>query len=352
MEKDERRSRTSAAQMKKIAVVILNWNGKGLLEVFLPSVVEYSTAPDIELVIVDNGSTDDSVDFLSKLYHQIRVVRLSENYGFAGGYNKGLELIEAEYFVLLNSDVEVTEGWLDPIIKYLDSNQDVAAAQPKILSQRDKSYFEYAGASGGFIDRFGYPFCRGRIFKAVEKDSGQYDTPIDILWATGACLVIRSKDFFEAEGFDASFFAHMEEIDLCWRLNCRGRRVVCLPQATVYHVGAATLKKESPRKTYLNFRNNLLMLYKNLPQRHLKRVMIIRLILDYVAAVQFTLTGSYANAKEVIKAHKDFYNNRTDYRLSRQKNLEKSIVSVPKTMYPKSILVAYYLKFIRKYSHL
>lgn len=338
--------------MKKIAVVILNWNGKKLLEEFLPSVVGYTTASDVELVVVDNGSTDDSVAFLSTLYPQINIVRLSQNYGFAGGYNKGLAQVETEYFVLLNSDVEVTEGWLDPIIGYLDSNLDVAAAQPKILSQRNRSYFEYAGASGGFIDRFGYPFCRGRVFKAVEKDLGQYNTPIDVLWATGACLIIRSNDFFEVGGFDASFFAHMEEIDLCWRLNCRGRRVVCIPQSTVYHVGAATLKKESPRKTYLNFRNNLLMLYKNLPQRHLKRVMIIRLILDYVAAVQFTLTGSYANAKEVIRAHKDFYDNRRDYRESRQENLGKAKIFTPETIYQKSILVAYYLKFIRKYSQL
>lgn len=338
--------------MKKIAVVILNWNGKRLLEEFLPSVVEYSTAPDIELIVIDNGSTDDSIGFLSASYPQVRIVQLFQNYGFAGGYNKGLEQVEAEYFVLLNSDVEVTKGWLTPIASYLDSNSDVAAAQPKILSQRNKSYFEYAGASGGFIDRFGYPFCRGRIFKAVEKDLGQYDTPIDVLWATGACLVIRSNNFFEAGGFDASFFAHMEEIDLCWRLNCRGRRVVCIPQSTVYHVGAATLKKESPRKTYLNFRNNLLMLYKNLPQRHLKRVMIIRLVLDYVAAFQFTLTGSYVNAKEVIRAHKDFYDNRKDYRESRQENLRKAKISTPETIYQKSILAAYYLKFIRKYSKL
>lgn len=338
--------------MKKIAVVILNWNGKKILEEFLPLVVRYTSHSEVDIIIADNGSTDDSLSFLSNTYPQIRTIVLSENYGFADGYNRALSQIDSEYFVILNSDVEVCQDWLMPMIEYLDQNQDIAAAQPKILAQRNKAYFEYAGAAGGFIDRLGYPFCRGRIFKAVEKDQGQYDAPVDILWATGACLVIRSKDFMEAGGFDATFFAHMEEIDLCWRLNCRGRRVVCLPFSKVYHVGAATLKKESPRKTFLNFRNNLLMLYKNLPQKHLKRVMIARLILDYVAAFQFTITGSYVNAKEVIRAHKDFYNNRALYRQARRENLDKAVIVKPKTIYPKSILAAYYCKFVRQYSNL
>lgn len=338
--------------MKKIAVVILNWNGRSLLEEFLPSLIKFTTHPGVELIVADNGSTDDSLAFLMNTYPQIKLITLSQNYGFADGYNKALENVKSEYLVLLNSDVEVTDNWMMPMIDYLDTNNDVAAVQPKILSQRNKEYFEYAGASGGFIDRFGYPFCRGRIFNTVEKDVSQYDNPTDVLWATGACLVIRSKDFADTGGFDASFFAHMEEIDLCWRLNCRGRRIVCLPFSTVYHVGAATLKKESPRKTYLNFRNNLLMLYKNLPQQRLKRVMITRLILDYVAAFQFTITGKYANAKEVIRAHKDFYNNRRSYRQARQENLSKAIVSSPKTIYPKSILAAYYIRFVRIYSKL
>ncbi|WP_029905991.1 glycosyltransferase family 2 protein [Prevotella sp. 10(H)] len=338
--------------MKKVAVVILNWNGKTLLEQFLPYVIRYTTHSDVEIVVADNGSTDDSVSFLYAQYPQVTLIKLPENYGFAGGYNKALENINAEYFVLLNSDVEVTDNWLFPVIEHLDNNRDIAAAQPKILAQRNKSYFEYAGAAGGFIDKYGYPFCRGRIFMKVEHDKGQYDTPIDVLWATGACLFIRSKDFFGAGGFDSSFFAHMEEIDLCWRLNCRGRRVVCYPKSTVYHVGAATLKKESPRKTFLNFRNNLIMLYKNLPQQRLKRVIIIRLILDYVAAIQFTLTGNYRNAKEVIRAHKDFYNNRRIYRQARRENLDKRIVEVVKTIYPKSILVAYHTKRIRQFSKL
>lgn len=338
--------------MNKVSVVILNWNGRKLLEEFLPSVVQYTTHPGIEIVVADNGSTDDSLIFLNNAYPQIRQVVLSDNFGFADGYNRALKEINAEYFVLLNSDVEVTENWLMPVIGYLDANKDVAAAQPKILAQRQKAFFEYAGASGGFIDKYGYPFCRGRIFSKVEEDHCQYDEPIDVLWASGACLIIRSKDFFETGGFDSSFFAHMEEIDLCWRLNCRGRRTVCLPFSAVYHVGAATLKKESPRKTFLNFRNNLLMLYKNLPQKRLKRVMTVRLILDYVAAVQFTLTGKYANAKEVIRAHKDFYNNRKAYRPARQENLEKRTVSIIKTIYPKSILTAYHLRRIHTFSKL
>lgn len=338
--------------MKKIAVVILNWNGKVLLEQFLPYVVQYTTHPDVEIVIADNGSTDDSLPFLEAAYPNITHIVLPKNYGFAEGYNRALKRVDAEYFVLLNSDVEVTEGWLLPIINFLDNNKDIAAAQPKILAQRNKAYFEYAGASGGFLDKYGYPFCRGRIFSKVEEDKGQYDTPVDVLWATGACLIIRSYEFLENGGFDGSFFAHMEEIDLSWRLNCRGKRIVCIPTSTVYHVGAATLKKESPRKTYLNFRNNLIMLYKNLPQENLKRVMIIRLILDYVAAVQFTLTGKFTNAKEVIRAHKDFYDSRRQYRAARQENLMLRTVTTVDTIYPKSILAAYYFKGVRVFSKL
>ncbi|MBK5721636.1 glycosyltransferase family 2 protein [Dysgonomonas sp. Marseille-P4677] len=338
--------------MKKVAVVILNWNGKVLLEEFLPSVIKYTSYPDVEIVVADNGSTDDSVEYLESAYPYINRILLPENYGFAEGYNKALKQIDAEYFVLLNSDVEVTDNWLLPMISYLDNNKDIVAAQPKILAQRNKRCFEYAGASGGFLDKYGYPFCRGRIFQVVEEDKGQYDKPMDVLWATGACLLIRSKDFFEVGGFDGSFFAHMEEIDLCWRLNCRGKRIVCLPSSVVYHVGAATLKIESPRKTYLNFRNNLIMLYKNLPQHKLKRVMILRLVLDYIAAFHFAVTGKYANAKEVIRAQKDFYYSRKMYSRARKENLEKRVVDEVVTIYPKSILVAYHLKCIKFFDKL
>jgi GT2 family glycosyltransferase len=338
--------------MKKAAIVILNWNGQKLLEEFLPAVIRYSSHPDVEIIVADNGSSDDSVNFIQTVYSQVSLVLLPENYGFADGYNRALQSVEAEYFVILNSDVEVTENWLQPVIDFLDNNTDVAAAQPKILAQRNRESFEYAGAAGGFLDKYGYPFCRGRIFRQVEQDNHQYDTPIDILWATGACLIIRSEEFFDAGGFDSSFFAHMEEIDLCWRLNSRGKRIVCLPFSVIYHVGAATLKKENPRKTFLNFRNNLIMLYKNLPHKHLKKVMTIRLILDYIAAFQFAVTGKYANAKEVIRAHKDFYHNRRLYRAVRQENLQKTIQPYPKTIYPESILAAYYLKGIKVFSRL
>ncbi len=338
--------------MKKVAVVILNWNGKELLEKFLPSVMQYTDHPDVEIVVADNASSDDSLRFLSSSYPSVRQIRLSENYGFAEGYNKALQDVNAQYLVLLNSDVEVTDGWLMPMVEYLDTNFDVAAIQPKILAQKNKTHFEYAGASGGFIDKYGYPFCRGRIFQSVEKDNGQYNSPINILWASGACLLIRSQDFFQSGGFDGSFFAHMEEIDLCWRLNTLGRRVVCIPSSIVYHVGAATLKKESPRKTYLNFRNNLIMLYKNLPQKTLKRIMIIRLILDYIAAIQFAITGKWANAKEVIRAHRDFYDNRKKYRSARALNLQKCVEQHIATVYPKSILFAYYLQSIKTFSAL
>ncbi|MBD8390053.1 glycosyltransferase family 2 protein [Dysgonomonas sp. BGC7] len=338
--------------MKKVAVVILNWNGKKLLKEFLPSVVKFSTLPEVELVVADNGSSDDSVAFLQSEYPQIKIVALPENYGFAEGYNRALKEVNAEYFVILNSDVEVTDNWLLPIIDFLDRNEQVVAAQPKILAQRNKTFFEYAGAGGGYLDKYGYPFCRGRIFQTLEEDRGQYDEVIDVLWASGACLVIRSREYFAAGGFDATFFAHMEEIDLCWRLGCRGKRIVCVPSSVVYHVGAATLKKESPRKTYLNFRNNLLMLYKNLPQDTLKRIMIIRLLLDYIAAIQFTLTGKYANAKEIIRAHRDFYNNRKAYREVRQENLRKTTIAVPRTIYSKSILAAYHLRRMKLFSSL
>lgn len=338
--------------MAKTAIVILNWNGMELLKQFLPPLIQYSSTPDVEIIIADNGSDDASLDFLKKEYPHLQCIELSENYGFAEGYNKALAKIDAEYFILLNSDVEVTPNWLNPILSCFENNQDIVAVQPKILSQRNKEYFEYAGAAGGFIDKYGYPFCRGRIFSHVEKDHHQYDTLKEIFWASGACLAIRSNDFFEAGGFDASFFAHMEEIDLCWRINARGKKIVCLTASVVYHVGAATLKKENPRKTYLNFRNNLLMLYKNLPQKKLKRVMTIRLMLDYLAALEFSVTGKFANAKEVIRAHKDFYNNRSEYTRLRKENLDNTANEAITTIYPKSILFTYFIKRKRIFSKL
>ena len=311
--------------MKKISVVILNWNGLSMLQKFLPQVVEYSWGEGVEVCVADNASTDASCAWVRESYPDVRLIELDENYGFAEGYNRALRQVEAEYVVLLNSDVEVTPHWLEPMVAYMDAHPEVAACQPKIRSERNKEYFEYAGASGGYLDVYGYPFCRGRIFDVVEKDKGQYDSVASVFWATGAALFIRLKDYREAGGLDGRFFAHMEEIDLCWRLGSRGRGIVCVPQSVVYHVGAATLKKESPRKTFLNFRNNLLMLYKNLPEKELDRVMWMRRLLDYVAMVVFFLKGEKENAKAVIQARKEFKRLRPSFLASREENLRHAV---------------------------
>jgi len=338
--------------MKKVAVVILNWNGQKLLEQFLPFIISYTDSRLADIIVADNCSTDDSLEYIKQNFTEVQLITLSENYGYAEGYNKALAEISHEYVVLLNSDVEVTDNWLQPMIAFLDNNKGVAAVQPKILAQRNKDYFEYAGAAGGFIDKYGYPFCRGRILSSVEKDINQYDNPIDIFWASGACLVIRLDIFKEAGGFDSSFFAHMEEIDLCWRLNARGKRVVCIPQSVVYHVGAATLSEESPRKTLLNFRNNLLMIYKNVPDKEAKKILRIRSILDGVAALQMLLSGKTQNAKAVFQARKEFKRIKTDYSITREQNLVKTVKSSIKTIYPKSVLYSYYLKGLKSFSKL
>ena len=310
--------------MKKVSVVILNWNGVGMLQKFLSKVVEYSKAEGVEVCVADNGSTDESVKWLKTHCPDVRLIILDKNYGFADGYNKAVLQVEAEYVVLLNSDVEVTPHWLEPLIAYMDTHVEVAACQPKIRAERNRGYFEYAGAAGGYLDKYGYPFCRGRIFEIVEEDRGQYDTIQPILWATGAALFIRLQDYQETGGLDGRFFAHMEEIDLCWRLRSRGRGIVCIPQSIVYHVGAATLKKENPRKTFLNFRNNLLMLYKNLPEYELRKVLFIRGILDWVATLVFFLKGDVKNARAVIQARKEFKHIRSDFAPFRSENLKKT----------------------------
>lgn len=338
--------------MKKVAVVILNWNGRKLLEEFLPSVVNFTNTEIADIIIADNNSTDDSVEFLSSYYPTLEVIALPQNYGYADGYNKTLKLINHEYYVLLNSDVEVTANWLDPLYQYIEQHTDVAAIQPKVLAQRNKSCFEYAGAAGGFIDKLGYPFCRGRIFNQVEKDTDQYNTPLEIFWATGACLFIRSSDYWNAGGLDASFFAHMEEIDLCWRLNARGRKLVCLPESTVYHVGGATLQEESPRKTFLNFRNNLLMLYKNLSENKFKRIYTQRKALDYLAALQFLISGKKTNASAILKAHREFRVIQKEYVKERDNNLQRTTNSPIKTIYQGSILYDFYLKKRKIFSDL
>lgn len=335
----------------KVAVVILNWNGEAMLRRFLPTVVRYS-CDEAEIWVADNASDDASVQLLHEHFPSVRLIQLDKNYGFAEGYNRALAQIEAEYYVLLNSDVEVTHHWLTPLVEYMDAYPDVAACQPKLLSEANRDYFEYAGASGGFIDRYGYPFCRGRIFNTVEEDNGQYDYIIDILWATGACMLIRSADYREVHGLDGRFFAHNEEIDLCWRLRQRGRRIVCIPESEVYHVGGGTLPKSNPMKTFLNFRNNLTMLYKNLPDGELKGVMRVRRVLDYVAALKMLVADrSWADFKAVVKARRAFYRWRHNFDDDRRE-IGRTRTAGPSERVGYSILWQYYVKGRKTFSRL
>ncbi len=289
----------------KCSVVILNWNGAELLPKFLPSVIEYTNDRECEVIVADNGSTDESLAVL-KNYPSVRVMELKQNYGFAEGYNRAIAQVDSEYAVLLNSDVEVTEHWLTPLLDYMDKHDDVAALQPKIRSYRNRAYFEYAGAAGGMLNGLGYPYCRGRKLWKVEEDKGQYDTESDIFWASGACLLVRTKVYKKVGGLDENFFCHMEEIDLCWRIHTAGYRIVCLPQSIVYHLGGASLDYSNPRKTYYNFRNNLLMLYKNLKGLRFGLVMLCRFILDYVAVLFFLLQGKSGDAKAICQARRDY----------------------------------------------
>lgn len=325
--------------MRKVSVVILNWNGAEMLRTFLPSVVKYTNPELAEVCVADNGSTDNSVDIVRNEFPSVRLISFKENYGFAEGYNKVMDNVDTDYVVLLNSDVKVTEGWIEPILSYMESHKDVAACQPKILSYHDKKKFEYAGASGGYIDKYGYPFCRGRVFDFLETDNGQYDTPADIFWASGAAMFVRRDVYVAVGGLDPKFFAHMEEIDLCWRLLSRGYRLVCIPESKVYHVGGATLKKENPKKTYLNFRNNLLMMYKNLPSDELRKVMIVRCFLDYLAVVFYILKFDFSNAFAVVKARKDYSSMRKDFKSLRDENLRQTKRSKLKFRYDFSLIL-------------
>lgn len=327
----------------KTAIVILNYNGEKMLRQYLPILLDNADGADV--YVADNASTDNSVEMLTTEYSEVKRINLDKNYGFAEGYNRALEKVEAEYYVLLNSDVQVTNNWLRPLEIFLDNHPEVAACQPKLRAISNPDYFEYAGASGGFIDKYGYPFCRGRIFESVEKDEGQYDDCVEVMWATGAALMIRSSDWVSAGGLDGSFFAHNEEIDLCWRLRNAGRKICVVPESVVYHVGAATLAKSNPKKTFLNFRNNLLMLYKNLPDKDLNRVMVIRWFLDYLAAWQtLLLNRNFADFLAIYKARRAF---RVMCR-----NIERGQHEDKKLLAPYSILVKYYLKHKRKFSEL
>lgn len=335
-----------------VAVVILNWNGRDMLAKYLPSVVEFSSLPGVEIVVADNGSTDDSLDYLSEKFPMVRQIVLPENYGFAEGYNRALRQIDADYFVLLNSDVEVTANWLSPLYNYLEAHEEVVACQPKIRSIVNPEYFEHAGAAGGFLDKYAYPFCRGRIFSEVEKDEGQYDTIKEVFWATGACLFIRAKDYFDAGGLDGTFFAHMEEIDLCWRLRSRGKQIVCHPESVVYHYGGGTLNVDSPRKTFLNFRNNLLMIYKNQSEKTLFKILFVRFFLDLLAAMMFLVKMDWENFKSVLKAIVEFYCIKAKYKAKREENLSLQVEYNVVERWNGSIVWAFYAKKVKKFSDL
>ena len=325
--------------MKKVAVIILNWNGLALLEKFLPSVCRYTNPELADIIIADNGSDDNSIAWIQKNHPEVKIMAFPQNYGYAEGYNRAIKALEYEYVVLLNSDVEATPAWIEPLVEYCDKNSDVAACQPKLKAYRQKDCFEYAGAAGGFLDRYGYAFCRGRIFDTIEKDYGQYDSITDIFWATGACLFIRRAEYLNAGGLDADFFAHMEEIDLCWRVHLMGKRIVIIPQSTVYHLGGGTLNASNPRKTYLNFRNNLLMLYKNLPLKEGKSLLFIRRLMDTAAMGKFLLSGEWENVKAVWKAHIDYRKMKKRYNSQPRTNLLKNF---PETN--RNITVDYFLK--------
>jgi GT2 family glycosyltransferase len=333
--------------LKKIAVVILNYNGKAFLEKFLPGVIEFSSK-EAEIWVADNNSLDGSVDILCEKFPSVKLIENKYNGGFATGYNLALKQIKADYYILLNSDIEVTQNWINPVIELMESDEKIAVCQPKILSYYQQDEFEYAGASGGFIDRFGYPFCRGRVFQSIEKDEGQYNEPIEVFWATGACLFVKAKIYHDAGGLDDDFFAHMEEIDLCWRLKNEGYRIMVCPASKVYHVGGGTLPKHSALKTYLNFRNNFSLLYKNLPSKYLKRIFLIRFMLDGVAAFKFLLEGGFNDFVAVIEAHVYFYKNIGKLRKKR-KQLKQNYVS---KLYQRNLVFDHYFLGKKKFSDL
>lgn len=339
--------------MMKTSIIILNYNGQHFLQEFLPSVLQsVDDMDDVEVVVADNASSDESLELLHRKFPEVKTIAFDRNYGYAKGYNKAIERLDSEYVILLNSDVEVDWLWLKPLQDYMDDNADVAACQPKILSKRREDHFEYAGAAGGFIDYLGYPFCRGRIFNCVEPDFGQYDDTIDVFWASGACLMIRREVFLQVGGLDEDFFAHMEEIDLCWRLRSRGKRIVCVPSSVIYHVGGGTLPMNHPKKVYLNFRNNLLTLYKNLPKDKLHSVIRKRKVLDTISALLFLCSGQWENFKSVFKAHRDFENNKATFLKKRQLNLSLTTNDNIKEIYPRSIVWNHFVARIKKFSKL
>ncbi len=331
----------------KIAVVILNWNGKKFLAQFLPIVIKYSK--DVaDIIIADNDSSDDSVEFLQSNFPDVRIIINETNGGFAKGNNDALKQVDADYYILLNSDIEVTENWIMPVIQLMETDKTIAACQPKIRSFAEKEKFEYAGAAGGYIDRFGYPFCRGRIFMSIEDDTGQYDNTTEIFWATGACLFVRAELYHKFGGLDEDFFAHMEEIDFCWRLKNFGYKIMYCPDSVVFHIGGGTLPKSSSRKTYLNFRNNFTLLYKNLPKNRVVPVFATRLILDGVAAMKFLFEGGFRDFVAVTRAHFSFYRHFNSIRKKR-KFIEQHEVS---NIYQGNIVTDHWIRKKKKFTDL
>ncbi|MDB5262791.1 MAG: glycosyl transferase family 2 [Adhaeribacter sp.] len=333
----------------QIAIVILNWNGQKFLQQFLPTVIQNS--PGCQIVVADNASTDNSVAYLQQEFPAVRLILHPKNLGFCEGYNQALRQVEAEYLVLLNSDVEVTPGWIKPVISLLASDSTLAACQPKIKSYYHRNYFEYAGAAGGFIDYLGYPFCRGRVFETLEEDQGQYNDEVPVFWATGACLFIKAAAFWRAGGLEPAFFAHMEEIDLCWRLQLMGYKIMYCGHSEVYHVGGGTLPKNSPRKTYLNFRNGLALLYKNIESDNKVQILLTRVLLDWVAAFKFLATGFGKDAGAVLRAHWHLWQNRIYWQEQRAKTAHDHPLA-PGLIYPKSLVWEYFIKRRKTYRKL
>lgn len=330
--------------MKELAVIILNWNGRKLLEQFLPVASRYSITEDADLIVADNGSTDDSVEWVKAHHPEVKVLSFSENYGFAEGYNKAIAQTQYKYTILLNSDVEVTEDWTRPLLDFMRRNSDVGALQPKIRSWKERTKFEYAGAAGGYLDKLGYPYCRGRLFDSIEEDHGQYDGKVvDVCWASGAALMVRTDIYLKVGGLDARFFAHMEEIDLCCRIHGAGYRVVAVPDAMVFHVGGASLAQGNPKKTYLNFRNNLLLLHKNMPVKQGRVKLFVRRLYDTLAWGMFMLKFDFKNANAVLKAHNDFRKMKKLYTEHPDKNVLASLPGAER-----NIIIDYYLKRMKK----
>jgi len=330
----------------KTAIVILNWNTREHLKTFLPFLIKYSSSDGVRIVVADNASSDDSVSFLKENYPQVNLILLDKNYGFAEGYNRALSQVEAEFYIILNSDIEVTENWISPLIELLEKNPEIAACMPKLRSYFNRDYFEYAGSAGGYIDKYGYPFCKGRVFQTLEKDNGQYDGIHQVFWATGACMVVKAKIFHEMGGFDPYFFAHQEEIDLCWRLQNHGYKIYCTTQSVLYHLGGGTLPKSNPHKTYLNFRNNLVLLYKNLPRKVWYQRLFLRLVLDGIAALKFAVGSQPSEFWAVFRAHMSFYKYLLKNKTTKASNKPLALI------HQKSIVYQYFVQKKKFFSEL